>query len=231
MKRLLTIIGLLLTLLCAPSWATVTLVQTVTGTTGGGPGNLVITISASGAGDTLIVAGCLSSSTVSDNKSSTYTVIDTGGTGRLWVADNVASGVTAVTITNTTVPMAGLVREYSGLKTSSLDVHTVNSTTGTNPTSGASSATTETPELVIGVFIAGGSGTPTLGSGFANLTTVNSLSFGVAIEDMTANTIAAQTANFNMASSTYSCYVAALKTVGGSAPATAGSLLLLGVGK
>jgi len=156
---------------------------------------LAITMTSTAAGSAIkVMAGSTSSTagiTCTDNKGNTYTAQSTGGAtstfGTLFTCYGATSGVTTITLTypDTTIH-AAMAREYSGV--SALDQKAAATTTGTNPTSGNTSTTSQANELVFGALVVNrspGLTAPTVGAGFGNFSVVTSGSaaFAVAMED------------------------------------------------
>ncbi len=95
-------------------------------------------------------------SSITDSQSNTYTKIDGTGTSRaeLWYAYNITGGTTP-TVTATCGAIGAnvtmIIREYSGLTTTDpLDKHVVGTGASTAASSGATAATAQANELVVG---------------------------------------------------------------------------------
>ena len=163
------------------------LVQAVAKDQGGSGGTFTITTTdgwvASSSGSAIIVAilsagGFTSAPTISDNKSNTYTIIDSdqgvGATSNCawWVCANAASGTNSISVANGgKITMFAI--EESGLATSSIiDAHALNTNQAgtTTPTSGNVSPTA-TNDIAYAFHAAGSStNTFTVGSGWTALT-------------------------------------------------------------
>lgn len=169
----------------------IALVQTKKGNGGGYVNSNAITLTSSvTAGNTLILgftAGYNNSiASITDNQSNTWTLIannpNSSTTDRrswLYYAQNVAGGSTTITIVFTSGQFADsstIVREYSGLATTSVldQFATGNSGTGyvNSHTTSATATTTQANELVVAFVGSGGSASPAFsaGSGYGNIT-------------------------------------------------------------
>lgn len=146
-------------------------------------------------------------SSITDSQSNTYTKIDNGTDNNpdieFWYAKNITGGTTP-TITATfsagTQVTAFIAREYSGIDPNPLDAHVIGTTTGTSPaSSGNTSATTVTNELVVGYAIASNA-TPTFGAGtgYGNLNTFAISGGDLALEDKIVTSTGTQAATFTM---------------------------------
>lgn len=181
--------SLLLTLLAIPFLigipsAEAAIVQTVSGNGGGYVNSYTISVTPT-AGDTLIMtltSGAADSGyTVTDNKNNTWTkrqgVINSGQRlTDIWDEQNVASGATTITITF----MAGqfndsayILREYSGLTTTSYDTGAIGNDYGAfiqSHTSSTTPTTAQASEILVGGGGCANTGTPTsvAGSGYGN---------------------------------------------------------------
>lgn len=113
-----------------------------TANNGSGGTTVVVTVSSTAANSLLVVSiwGGYAVTSVTDNQSSSYTIIgpvSTGGGGSMLLSQAYAicaAGVTSVTITQGTASNKGAcVDEYSGIDTGDpYDVHATNSGTGTS---------------------------------------------------------------------------------------------------
>jgi hypothetical protein len=131
-----------------------------------------LTISATGAGNLLIVAamnaGVTSGLTIADNKLSSYTQEDTFaflGAAQVvvWFVPNTAAGITTIVIANgANNNFYTIAAEYSGIQTTSpVDQLAPFSNTGFGPGSFSSSpnvTTTQAVELMVGVCVNNGGG-------------------------------------------------------------------------
>lgn len=158
---------------------------------------------------------------ITDSQSNSYSKVDgttNSNDGELWYAENITGGTTpTVTITLTSIlSTAAVMREYTGIAASALDVHTIR--TGTNfaqAFSGPTSTSTQPNQLVVG-YISTTTTTPTVDSRFSNLSTAsNSVIVGLA--DRIVNSIDCHDVIFTVGSAeTYVVGVAGFKdaTVG-----------------
>jgi hypothetical protein len=208
----------------------IALVQTQTGTSSST--TLGLTWSGNTTTGNLIVISIVTTSTLSsivDSQSNTYSVVGSTLTANTdnnytYYAKNITGGTTpTVTITiASTAEIDAIVREYSGLDTSSPLDQVAGASAGfsTSPSSGATSTTTQADELVIG-WSAAASNNPTyvLGSGYGNLSTQNGTGGGIAMEDKIVAATGAQTATFTSAFVFWTCGVASFK---GASAAPAG---------
>lgn len=203
-----------------------TLVQTQNATSTNSGSTLPVTVTSTGSGNLLFV-GISTGGTVSSvsDGTNTYTQIDVIQNGnRLYgfYAANISSGITTVTVhCSNGSGIVAIVREYSGLTTTPLDKHTIQSQSFDNPaSSGATATTTQASELVIGYIGSNGSDTFSLGSGYGNLVSqdngfVNAI---VGLEDATVSSTGAQTATFGTGGGgTYVVGVATFKAASGGA--------------
>lgn len=164
-------------------------------------GNLIVV----GVG---VITGTVSS--ITDSQSNTYTKA-TGGNannndGEIWYAQNITGGTTPTITVNlsATVTASGLAQEYSGMAASAFDKISSNTGIGGTGSSGNTSATTSNNELIVG-FVANGSGTPTAGTGYGNLTLNSATSTNVvAIEDKRVTSKGVQAATFGGTTSIWS---------------------------
>lgn len=191
------------------------------------PGNLVIAIAEA---DTVAQNGI----TIADNKSNTwsrlistslastfdleiwYSVITTGGSGYHVTATDNGGGVDSLIICE----------EWAGSMSVPQD-QSVGATGVANPNanSGASTAITQSNELVIGAVVAGGNDTLTLGAGYSNLTQVNTNFSTLGFESKLVNAIAAQTVTFTINTGvSWVCQVGTFKQL------SVANLALLGTG-
>jgi hypothetical protein len=161
----------------------------------------------------------------SDTGSNTYTIIDNvngvGGTfgGACAYAPITTGGAITVSVTFSGTPSTRgiVVREYSGWAASTpLDQHVVSAYTTTGSiSSGASAATTQANEDVVG-WTAFSATTITVGAGYGNFGQT-ATTIGAAGEDLTVSATGAQTATFNSTGlSAYICGVATFKLASSS---------------
>jgi hypothetical protein len=134
-------------------------VQNTTGTTTGSASTLVIPISATKAGDLIVVtaAALASTLTITDSASQTYSTATTNTSTLIhlytFYVANTAAGVTSITLTpSVSDRVVAIVTEYSSVVTvSPLDqTSTNNNTAVTSWTSNATLSTTQAVELLVG---------------------------------------------------------------------------------
>lgn len=230
------------------------LVQTPFGTGSSGTSSVVTTLTATGAGNFLVVgwATAVSTSTTitsvidsaGNNWTSAYSQLDvTGNASGLYYLPSAtnAGGITSVTITFGQTQSGSLaqVREYTALQApvTILD-KTTNALSSANPaTSGATTSTTQNTEIVLGLAnTVSGSSAPnwTVGTGFFNYL-LSQFDFAgpatlfIAIEEKEVSTTGTQTALFgNPSVVSTGTAVATFKEVSGST--NNNNLLLLRVG-
>ncbi len=176
---------------------------------------------------------------VTDSKGNTWTKaleLDATVLVSLWYTANIIGG-SAHTFTVAYDDSVGdavscIVQEFSGIATASpLDKTVVATGTSAAPNSGATAATTQADELVIG--FAGYFGTNVLaaaGSGYGDLAQSNQTNANGAMESKLVSATGAQTAAFTLASSRdWACICATFKTAagggGGANPAAARGFL------
>src|SRR3569833_1450878 len=195
-------------------------VQTKTNSLGAAATSIATTFTSNiTAGNTIIVVSSEDFSvinqisSITDSLGNTYAraVADTEGSfvdGEIWYAPSPTGGANTVTINYAhSVVAAVVLAEYSGLLTSSpLDqVAKAHAITGTAMSSGASPATTQASELVIGGGMTNDTSptTFTAGTGYGNkVQVVNTTSLqAAAIEDKTVSATGAQTATMTLAPS------------------------------
>lgn len=151
-------------------------------------------------------------SAVSDGTNSFVKILSkriaTTGNGwiSLWYAKNI-TGLTTPTFTATITTPSGtgsglIVREYSGLDTTApLDKSTSLGGTTTAISSGATAATTNANELVIGAGASDfGNNTYTVGAGYGNLITTKNADLDLSMEDKIVAATGAQTATMTLGS-------------------------------
>ncbi len=222
----------------------IALVQSQTGTaTGANTSQPATWAGNTTTGNLIVVAVSVSVNTlnsvtsITDSQTNTYTRIRSTLYGssaecELWYAINITGGtLPTVTVNHTVSSVAFTMREYSGLATvSPLDkgISAV-ATTGTAMSSGATAATTQADELVLGYMASGGTTSYTLGTGYGNLTQVSNSSVTSGLEYLTVSSTGAQTSTATLSLSGVWCMgVATFKTPAASA---AHNLTLLGIGK
>jgi hypothetical protein len=205
-----------------------------------------------GAGDTVcgVVDIAFSSSgsitSVTDDKSNTYTVLDTQSNvsnsfaGSFCLA-NITNGPSTITVTyssDVTGYATVILAEYSGVASvSAVDVHTsaqqAGVGTGTNAVTSGNATTTANGDLIFGVAASlnGGAGSyfTSSGTGFTQRTqTIQSSSFALTTEDLVQPTAGAIAATFTASTSglSWGTFLVALKA--GASPPTGhcGSLTL-----
>lgn len=183
-------------------------------------GNMLIAIAEA---DTVAANGV----TVSDSKGNTWIRVASNAIAatfdlETWVAYNITGGashtVTAVD-TGGGVDSLLIVEEWSGAATTSaLDKTT--GTTGLASTalnSGATAATTQAAEVVIGAGVASGNVTMTAGAGYSNLTKVNTTFSTLAFESQIVASTGAQTATMTSGTAgSWVCQVATFKEAAGA---------------
>lgn len=190
-------------------------------------GNLIVV----GVGD--FTSGATNVSSVTDNKSNTYTRITgvdgvgNGCTLELWYAYNVTGGAGLVATANFTVNSRCTIiaQEFSGiLTTDPLDKSSSlfqTPGTGTTYTSTATAATTQADELVVGfVADANGGHTYVAGSGYSNMNNSGAGGTPSGMESKVVSSTGVQTATATVASGNdfYSFLVGTFK--GGTAAST-----------
>lgn len=160
--------------------------------------------------------------TVTDNKGNTWSRVRSDSLAatfdlEIWVAYNITGGA-GHTVTATDngggVDSLLIVEEWSGAALSSaLDKTT--GTTGTTSTalnSGASAATTQAAEVVIGAGVASGNVTMTAGATYSNLNKINTTFSTLAFESKIVAATGTQTADMTSGSAgSWVCQVAAFK--------------------
>ncbi len=162
---------------------------------------------------------------VTDSKGNTWVKaveLDATDLVGIWYAANIVGG-SAHTINiayNDSVgdAISCVVQEFSGIATSSpLDKTAIADGTSTAPNSGASAATTQADELVVGVAgWFGATTTASLGSGYSNLAQVAKANASTAMESKVVAATGAQTAAFTLAASRdWACAVATFKAASG----------------
>ena len=147
---------------------------------------------------------------VTDSKGNTWskaTELDSACLVSLWYAPNITGGA-AHTVTVAYNDGVGsaigvVVQEFSGIAaTSPLDRTVSAQGTSTAPSSGATSATTQADELVVGlVGWAGATTTPTLGAGYTNLGHISLTDASAAMQSKVVAATSAQTAAMTLAAS------------------------------
>lgn len=187
----------------------ISLVQTPTAATGAGATVTKTYASATTNGNLLIIgiivgATTAPGTTVTDNKGNTWNKVFSLGSGagwtEFWYAYNIVGGAThTVTINNPGfLGVNAITREYSGLTTTDpKDVFATATGTTAAMSSGATAATAQASELVVGVFGDdwGAALTYTAGTGFGNRVSSTSGAAGdINLEDMTVAATGAQTA-------------------------------------
>jgi hypothetical protein len=159
--------------------------------------------------------------TISDNKGNTWNrVISTAVAStfdlEVWVALNITGGAThTVTAADNGggVDSLIIVEEWSGVAlASAIDKFAGASGTSTAANSGATAATTQADELVIGAVVASGNRTFTAGAGFSNGNKVNTTFSSLFFESQIVAATGAQTATATISASvSWACQVATFK--------------------
>lgn len=194
--------------------------QTANITTAATSGSIAVSTTTTGNLGILIIAtntGGITYSSVTDG-TNTYTLVGNVNSQACYYCANI-TGVTSPTISfnsSSSVKYSIIFREYTGVQTSSpLDKSTQQSQSGTSFTSGASAATTNATDLVIGWMGVEAAGTITIGSGYSNLATISNTgnSMAVAIEDKSVSSTGTQTATFTNPSAFGCAGVIAFKLV------------------
>lgn len=196
-------------------------------------GNMLIAIAEADvvATNGITITGNLSTSwtrVISNSVASTFDL-------ELWVAYNIAGGA-GQTVTATDngggVDSLIIVEEWSGAAlTSALDKSA--GTTGVASSalnSGATAATTQAAELVIGAGVASGNVTMTAGAGYTNLNKVNTTFSTLAFESQVVAATGAQTATMTAgASVSWACQVATFKEAVAATVVGSPTSLMMGV--
>ncbi len=209
------------------SFASVVTTSSVTATAG----NLMIAVAEA---DTVVQNGI----TVTDSKGNTwnrvistsiaatfdselwYSVIATGGSGYTVTANDNGLGVDSLII----------VEEWSGAAlTSAADKSAGTSGIGTALSSGATAATVQAAELVIGAGVVSGDVTMTAGATYSNLTEINTIFSTLAFESKVVAATGVQTAT--MTAGTAGSWICQVATFKEAVAASSGSptVLLMGV--
>jgi len=251
-KVVLSNILLLLLALARPAWGAAAFVQSNLTNAAASTTSVAVTISAVGSGN--LVSGCVgwtpnptaTLSSVTDDKSNTYTVVDNNGASdangqwSTFYLKNITNGPVTITANfsgNATYRVIHVI-EASGLDTSApLDQHTMNfqTTPGTGTDAVTSGAVTTTAN---GEFVAacarkgssGASGTYTVGTGYSNLITAGVV---VSASESRVQTSAGSIAGTftQSANNNDSTAIMTFKVPGGGSGSTCtGGLLMLGVG-
>lgn len=164
-------------------------VQNTTGTTTGSASTLVIPISATKAGDLIVVtaAALASTLTITDSASQTYSTATSQTSSAIhfytFYVANTAAGVTSITLTpGASTPVVAIVTEYANVIASSpLDqISTNTNLTATSWTSNNTPSTTQAVELLVGSALdfAHNNDVFTAGSGWLATNTVNGVGGG-----------------------------------------------------
>lgn len=166
-------------------------------------GNLIVVAISNDSGGTTSVTG------VTDNKGNTYTKIKTVANSSaldIYYAANIAGG-TGHTISVTWSLAAAsnlsiIAQEYSSMPTAPLDVSVSAIGSTVSPSSGATAATTQADELVVGILSFDAATTTVMaGSGYGNLTSIAVTGAHTAMESKVISATGAQTATFTLAAS------------------------------
>lgn len=216
----------------------------VQGSTGGGAGTTVVTVGITTTTGNLLVVGVVNklatATGISDSKSNTWTNlylnnIATSENLSLWYAKNITGGAShtvSITVSAGGGDCAIVVQEFSGIDTTSpFDIKGIGANTATmSLTSGASSSTTNANDLVVG-FMATTTCSPSLGSGYSNLTAKNNSTSEAAMESQVVAATGAQTATFTAnINASGNVAVATFKAAGGSPVVTyASTSLMMGI--
>lgn len=209
-------------------------VQAIVGAQAGGVGGANSVSVALGsnatAGNTLVAVSAYSGSgtpvftNFTDNKGNVYTTDDNInlGTGSRAVVGhvlNIAAGATTITAnwtgtSGTPGAMAILVGEFLVADCNSLDKHVARTTTGTNPSSGATATTTHQHNTNIAWAQVVGANTTTVGAGFQDFASqASTTAFTIFMEDQYVTTTGAQTGSFvDAASLLYACGILSFKS-------------------
>lgn len=178
--------------------------------------------------------------TVTDSKGNTWNrVVSTALAAtfdlEVWVAYNITGGAThTVTATDNGggVDSLLIVEEWSGaaLSAAADKSAAATGTTSTALNSGASAATTQADEVVIGAGVASGNVTMTAGAGYTNLTKVNTTFSTLAFESKIVSATGAQTATMTSGTAgSWVCQVATFKQAAAAAAASSTTLMMMGV--
>lgn len=198
------------------------------------PGNMLVAIAEA---DTVVANGI----TVSDNKGNTWArVISTALAAtfdlEVWVCKNITSGGASHTVSASDsgggVDSLLIVEEWSGQDTTAPSDKSIGATgSSTALSSGASAATTQAAELVIGAGVVSGNVTMALGAGYTNLTRVNTTFSTLAFESKVVAATGAQTAAMTAGTAgSWVCQVATFKEAAAAAPSVyGGTLPMMGV--
>lgn len=195
------------------------------------------------SGNTMVY--CIASNSVpsiSDTQSNTYTLIESGNSKyglncRVYVSENITGGTMTITANfgvGTYSDGAIIAREYNGVLSSSLDVHTslAETTYVTSHNTGTTATTNQASETVVAIYMGDDSATTiTEGSGFGNMYQAHGFSpyMSTGASDKTVASIGAQTST--LTTSTYTTGLAAILTLKNSTATTnAKRMTLLGVG-
>ena len=181
-------------------------------------GNCLIAVVAA---DVVPLSGC----TVSDSQNNAWTRITTLSAAatfdlEIWASLNVVNAATIVRSHDTGggVDSEIIVEEWSGIATTNAIDQSHSATGESNaPNSGASPATTQADELVIGAAVGSSPCGYTLGAGYTNLDTTATSYDVLAFESKVVAATGAQTATFSLsASPSWVCSVATLKGIAAS---------------
>lgn len=178
--------------------------------------------------------------TVTDSKGNTWTrVISTSLAGtfdlEVWAAFNITGGAThTVTATDNGggVDSLIMVEEWSGVATSSAIDKSVGATgvASSAANSGATAATTQANEVVIGVVAASGNDTFTPGASYSNGNKINTTFSSLFFESKIVAATGAQTADATISAGvSWACQVATFKEAVVAASASSGTLPMMGV--
>lgn len=157
-------------------------------------------------GDTILVVigttAAASVSSITDSQSNTYTKVDGVSVGsnpddaELWMASNITGGTTPTITVTLSAAVSGVIiaREYKDALT--LDKHVATTGSGASVSSGASAATTQAEEVVVGWAFQVGGGISAVGTGYSNYLPQATGATNAAIEDKAVTATGAQTATF-----------------------------------
>lgn len=209
-------------------------------------GSSVTTASWTSTSGNILVAGieadvvALNGITVTDNKGNTWNrVISTSLAStfdlEIWVAYNITGGAThTVTATDNGggVDSLIIVEEWSGAALAAALDKSAGATglASTALNSGATAATTQADELVVGVGVASGNVTMTAGASYSNLTKINTTFSTLAFETKVVSATGAQTADMTSGTAgSWACEVATFKQLVVAAAGGNSTMLMMGV--
>lgn len=197
------------------------IVQQTSGTASGAP-SLTLTPSKNIAAQDLLIlfiyggSGGATVSSVSDGVN-TYVLLDSDahfGTldGELWYVQSAAavSSPSIVITFSASDSFVAIFREY-GTNSFVLDQHKIGTGNSSSLTSGASSATTGNPDLVVGWGVQVAGSALTIGAGYSDLLTAGLGTTNGALEEKVVNATGAQTATFTGTGTSYVAGVVAFK--------------------